>query len=81
MVEHERRDHQIERSGGVLDPVTKSLLEADFCTCSFGFLPRAGEGLGVRIESCDFNSRIPLLEQNRQRTRTASDVQNAFAIV
>ena len=63
------------------DLVTKSLLEADLCACSFGFLPRAGKRPGVWIERGDFNPRMLLLEQYGQRTGAASDVQNVVAIV
>jgi len=79
VVEHEGREHAVERRLRVRQLVRDTAIESHRQASLLRFLPCALERLGVGIEAHDLGSRMETLDKERQVPRPAADVQDVMS--
>ena len=65
VMQHERRQHAIERRVRIRDCVAKALHPLDRAVGPFGFLPGDVERVRIRVERHDVDLRLALLAASR----------------
>jgi hypothetical protein len=78
-VEHERREHPIERRVGIIERIGEPAIELDARPNALSLACRSSERLLVRIQTNDFHVRERLLGEDDEASGPASDVKHTVA--